>query len=361
MTNQAQAHMANAPVLMEVLRGKDAQGQSIIECVHHGIIGVMEGNGKVIYENGDSNTYVHMRSCAKPFQITPLFEMGLLDKNSKSYVPHLRDADIPLFMSSHAGEDFHVQRVQELLALMGLFVKDLRCGSHPPLDDNARKHLQMRGEACSPLHNNCSAKHVAMLLACQHQGYDMASYEQEFHPLQQHIKKTIATLADLPDEAIGVGVDGCSLPSWAVPLKVVALLYARLMYWQQHLPKEKPHYVQQAFSRMIQNSLKYPEFLAGTHRFDTVLMRASGGKIFSKTGADGMQALAIAPCEQYPLGLGIALKITDGDHKNTARPLIIKALLQKLSCWPSDAALEHFMPTTTNYRGIEAVVYRDRI
>lgn len=361
MTNQAQAHVATAPVLMEVLRGKNAQGQPIIECVHHGIISVREGNGRVLYEKGDSNTYVHMRSCAKPFQVAPLFEMGLFDKSSKACLTYLRDADVPLFMSSHAGEDFHTRRVQELLASMGLSVKDLRCGSHPPLDDSARKNLEMRGEPCSPLHNNCSAKHVAMLLACQHQGYDMASYEQELHPLQQHIKKIIAAIADVPDEAIGVGIDGCSLPSWAVPLNVVALLYARLMQWQQHIPVKKPQFLQQAFSRMIHNSLTYPEFLAGTHRFDTVLMRASGGTIFSKTGADGMQALAIVPCGQYPLGLGIALKIADGDHKNTARPLIIKALLQKLACWPNDAALEHFMPTTTNYRGLEVVTYRDRL
>jgi L-asparaginase II len=352
MTNIHKSGLLDAPVLAEIFRGYDQQGQAIIECVHRGLIVVMHGNGQVLYEAGDIDTIVHMRSVGKPFQVLPLFDAGFFDPQRPAFKPNLTQKDVALLMSSHSGQAIHTSRVQELLDYVGLEQSVLRCGIHPPQDEVTRKNLQKSGQTFSVLHNNCSGKHVAMLMACLERGFDIASYEQPDHPLQQWIKRLIATVSDLDEHSICFGIDGCSLPSWAISLRSTALMYARLVYWQNHLPATKPAFLKHAFSTMLTSAMQYPEYLAGSDRFDTELMRAGNNQIFSKTGADGMQALAIMPSKKYPHGLGIAIKIADGDSKQSIRPLLVGALLSKLDIWPKHANLDRFMPSVTNFRGI---------
>ncbi len=155
-----QSALRDSPVLVEIFRGRDTEGSPIIECSHRGIICVMSGRGEVIYALGDPNIRVHMRSCAKPFQILPLFDLGFFDPKSKSHKPQVKQSDVPLLMSSHSSQAIHTKRVQELLDLMGLDQSALRCGIHSPVDEETRKDLQKNHQASSVLHNNCSGKHV---------------------------------------------------------------------------------------------------------------------------------------------------------------------------------------------------------
>jgi L-asparaginase II len=343
--------LTDAPTLVEIFRGITTNGYPIIECVHQGLICIVDGHGHVIYSHGEGLTRVHMRSCAKPFQVLPLLELGFFDDNKRKHL-NLCLSDLTLMMSSHSGQNIHTSRISELLTLIGLDQFALRCGIHPPQDEFTRRELIRTNTDPSVLHNNCSGKHTAMLMTCLAQGFDIHSYENEKHPLQQWIRKTILMLASMQDHEIAFGIDGCSLPSWAIPLKNLALMYARLAYWQEHLPHDKPMWLKNAFKKIWTSAATYPQFLAGDNCFDTELIRASSNRIFCKTGADGLLALAILPSEKYPSGVGIAIKITDGDAKQHIRPLVVKKLLSSYAMWPSDPLLDRFLPSFKNYRGL---------
>lgn len=353
MNNKSNAQLHHAPLLVEINRGRHASGEPIVECVHHGIISVVNSLGESLFNVGDVSTMCHLRSTAKPVQILPLFKRYVFLENGPSWNSQLKLSDVALLISSHAGEPIHTTRVQELLQIIGLKDDALRCGIHPPQDDATRKAMLFSHDVPSVLHNNCSGKHTAMLMVCLIDKLDMTSYENERHPLQQEIKDLIKTLGDVANHDISFGVDGCSLPTWAIPLQSLALIYSRLSAWQTELPKSRPSFLKDAFLKIWSSATTYPENLAGTKRFDTELIRASGGKIFSKTGADGMHALAVLPDKNFPHGLGVAIKIADGDARQTIRPLVIKELLNKFNLWPrDDSALQKFMPSFKNFRGI---------
>lgn len=346
------ASLFNAPVLAELYRGFDQEGAPIIERVHHGIIAVVDGRGQMIFSHGDVNFFAHMRSCAKLFQILPLFEMGFFDDDEAQTKLALTPADLVLMMSSHAGEPLHTARVDELLKKLGLDHHALRCGIHAPYDTATFCELLRRQQKPNELHNNCSGKHLGMLIACLRQGFDRHSYEEPSHPLQVWIKRLIALVADINVNDMSFGIDGCSLPSLVMPLKNLALMYARLALWATTSTASTPAFVPRACRMMWDAIGAYPEYLAGNKRFDSVLIRASKGRIVSKGGADGIISLAIAPFERYPHGLGITIKIADGDPKQHIRPLVVKTILEGLDLWPQDSALLEFLPPTKNFRGL---------
>lgn len=348
MQNTHLSNLQNAPTLVEIFRGENAKGQPIIEIVHRGLICVQNGLGEVMFARGDIKTLNHMRSTAKPFQVLPLLELGVFDDGASKLLP----SDLTLMMSSHAGHSMHTSRVAELLARVGLSQKDLRCGIHPPQDDGTRKNLIRSMAKPTELHNNCSGKHTAMLMACLKHGFSIDNYEELNHPLQQRIHKLILDISDLAEQEIGMGIDGCSLPTLAMPLTNLTLMYARLAYWQEHLPEDKPPWLRAAFKRIWTAATSYPSYLAGDNRFDTELIRAGQEQIFSKTGADGMHAISVLPCKKYPTGLGIAIKIIDGDARQTIRPLVVKQLLSDLEIWPAEPKLDQFLPLFKNYRGL---------
>ncbi len=316
-------NIAKAPILLSSQRGP------VIECVHRGLVAVLDGEGQLIECWGDIDTLVHTRSTAKPFQVLPLLKIAQLELE-----------DLVLFMSSHAGEDLHTSRVAQVLADFGWQKNQLRCGAHPPQSQQALFDLYQRHEQPSVLHNNCSGKHTAMLIICHKLKLDPNSYEELSHPVQNLIKAEIARFADLNEADLVSGIDGCSMPSFCLPLKNLALAYARLAYW----PDTELVAMRQAVKQ-------FPEYLAGPGRFDTELIKASEGAIFSKSGADGMHALAIMPNQQFTKGLGIVIKIADGDAKQTTRPAIIKSLLTRWGLWPTSLMLESFLPSIKNYRG----------
>lgn len=353
MQNNRSISLKDAPVLLEILRGSGKN--AVVECVHHGLIAVVDGFGESVFSYGESETLIFLRSTAKPLQLLPLFKLGIFDDFAA--LP-FRESDIALMMSSHSGQAIHTKRVEELLSLIGLSPSALRCGIHSPQDETTRKELKASGLKPTVLHNTCSGKHVAMLLACLKQGFDISNYEDPMHPLEQQIQKILLEMGDLNEKEIAVGIDGCSLPTWALPLKSAALIYARLAYWQNDLPSDRPSYLKEAFKKMWMSATRFPEYIGGNNRFDTEIMRAGKQQLFSKTGTDGMQALAFLPSREFPKGLGIAVKIADGDPRFTIRPLVLKELLSRLGLWPSDKSLDAFLPPSTNLRGLTTTAAR---
>ena len=98
------------------------------------------------------------------------------------------------------------------------------------------------------------------------------------------------------------GTDGCSIPTYAIPLRDLARGFAR-MATGESLGSERS----KAANRLLNACMNEPFYMAGSKRFCTDVMSLAPGEIFAKTGAEGVFCGAIPG-----LGLGIALKCDDG-------------------------------------------------
>ena len=281
-----------------------------MESVHRGSVAVVAGDGRLLAAAGDPLQPVFLRSAAKPFQLTPFLAAG----GERRF--HLTTEEIAVSAASHGGEPFHVRTVQGLLERGGFSVDDLHCGAHAPMREETARALAHRHEKPSALHNNCSGKHAAMLLCCRLLKEDPATYWHREHPLQRRILDTVSRMTGVPEERIGLGVDGCSVPVFQVPLYNLALSYARLV--GPRLPGE-PAAEFAARRRIVRAMTSFPEMVAGTGRFTTNLMREFGGDLLGKEGAEGVYAVGVPArlAASLPVDgpVGIALKIEDGAER----------------------------------------------
>jgi L-asparaginase II len=316
--------------LVEVTRG------GRMESEHRGAIAVVDAAGKLIAHVGDVQLASYLRSSAKPFQLLPLVERGGADRFG------LTSAELAVIAGSHSGETHHVAAVQAILNKIGLREDALQCGIHIPFNAAAAKALRTEGYEPSILHNNCSGKHAGMLAQAVDRGLSTHDYLDPQHPVQVTIRQRFAELSGLTFDQIGVGVDGCSAPCFAMPLRAAALAFARLAGARDD-----------GLSRVARAMLDHPEMVAGEGRIDTDLMRAVPGRLVSKGGAEGYHGMGLIRPDGS--AWGIAIKIADGDGKRGGHPAIIEVLRQLGVL--DDAALAqlqsyHTWPVT-NHRGLE--------
>jgi L-asparaginase II len=290
----------------------------MVEIVHRGALAVVDSTGRAIAQAGDPNWVVCMRSSAKPFQLLPLVESGAAERLG------FGARELAVMAASHSGSDAHVETVGGILARLGLDEGALLCGTHPPIDRQAAEALVRAGKEPRPLHHNCSGKHAGMLAFAVSQGWPIKDYTDPAHPAQARILQTLSAMADWPAQQIEVGIDGCSLPVFGLPLRQAALAYARLAD-----PRDLPEPRQGACRRIVTAMMAYPDMVAGRGRFDTALMRAGGGRIVAKGGAQGYQGVGVLP-EAAPggRGVGLALKIEDGNGQRGTPPATLEALRQ---------------------------------
>ncbi|HKC23438.1 MAG TPA: asparaginase, partial [Thermoanaerobaculia bacterium] len=288
-----------APVLA-VTRGAS------VESVHRGSIAVVDAAGRLLASFGDPLVPVFLRSAAKPFQLVPFLAAG----GERKF--RLTTEEIALAAASHAGEPSHTAAAERMLAKGAFTPEDLRCGAHAPASERAARALALRGEEPSALHNNCSGKHSAMLLACRLFGEDPATYTAPKHPLQKRILSLLSRMTDVDEARIGIAVDGCSAPVFRMPLASLALGYARLA--AERAPRESAR-ERDARKRIFRAMTAAPEMVSGAGRFTTELIAAYAGRLVGKEGADGVYAVSVASSiARAPAGgpVGIALKIEDG-------------------------------------------------
>lgn len=330
----------DAALLIEVTRG------AYVEARHHGHLAVVEPDGKVIAQLGDIQTTTHFRSAAKPFQAIPLVSTGGANRF------HLTAQELAVICGSHCGEAQHIAAVQSILDKIGLDKAALQCGAHMPFDEATAKQLRAAQQPPDVLHNNCSGKHAGMLALAVYFHFSLENYLDPEHPLQRMIRIAVARFAELSFDDIGVAVDGCSAPVFVTTVEAMARSYAQLVGWQfTHLKRDAE--LTTAATRVVQSFVAHPEMIGGArNRLDTDLMKAAPGQIISKVGAEGVQLLGVLPCERYPHGLGIALKIEDGDIKRARDPVVIETLRQLGVL--NDAQLAQLAPyahsTLTNHR-----------
>ncbi len=302
----------NAAPLIEVTRG------AFVESRHRGHLAVIDPSGVVVAQLGDIETATHYRSAAKPFQAIPLVTSG-----AANYFGFTAQ-QLAVINGSHSGEAEHVAVVQSILDKIGLSSDALQCGVHMPFDDVTTKQLRATGQAPHVLHNNCSGKHAGMLALATYLRHPIENYLDPEHPIQRIIRITLARLADVAYDEIGVAVDGCSAPVFITSIKAMARSYAQLVSGQT---EDKA--LNEAAARVVNSFIEHPAMIGGVrNRLDTDLMRAAHGQIISKVGAEGVQLLGVLPCQQFPHGLGIAIKVEDGDIKRARDPVVIETLRQ---------------------------------
>ena len=304
-----------AEPLVEVRRG------AITESRHRGHVVAIEPDGNIVaYLGAPQITVTFLRSSAKPFQALPLLVSGAADRFG------FTDREVALACASHNGEPIHTELAASMLNKIGLGPEALKCGIHEPYGAEAAQELRKRGEAPNVLHNNCSGKHAGMLALALHLGAPTESYHRPEHPVQIAIGKAVAQFADVPVEDLAVAVDGCAVPVFGMTVKAMALMYARLV----SPPPEFDEATRRACERIVRVMSAYPDLIGGTSdRLDTEIMRASPGRLVSKVGAEGVYTAGIKPCEEWPRGLGVALKIEDGDDRR-ARPTVVVETLRQL-------------------------------
>ncbi len=277
------------PVLVELVRG----GQ--VESRHRGAVAVADAGGRLVAAWGDAGRLVFPRSAVKPLQALPLIETGAADAFG------LGAEELALACGSHSGTARHEGLAARWLARLGLDEAALACGAHPPLDADAAAALLRAGAAPSALHNNCSGKHLGILTAARHRREPVQGYLAPDHPAQRRVTAALATMTGHDPGATGWAVDGCGIPTHAVPLAALATGMARLAD-ARRLPPER----RRAVARVTAAMAAHPDLVAGPGRLDTEVMAAAPG-VLVKGGAEGVHAAALPG-----LGLGLALKIEDG-------------------------------------------------
>ena len=320
------------PILVETMRG------AMVESRHRGAVAVVDADGATLLALGDVARPVFPRSAVKPLQALLLVESGAADRYG------FGDEELALACASHGGEPAHVEVASRMLARAGLDGAALECGTHWPIYPPATQALARSGGAPSALHNNCSGKHAGFVCAACATGVDHRGYVAAEHAVQREVRAAIESLTGVGLGPDVCGIDGCSIPTWAVPLDRLAHAFARFGTGRG-LSQTRAT----SATRIRAACAAQPYYVAGTGRFCTEIMKRFGARVLAKTGAEGVYCGALP--EQ---GIGIALKCDDGATR--AAEVTMAALIARFLPVSDDerAALDRFVrPTLRNWNGIE--------
>jgi L-asparaginase II len=316
--------MTDNPTLVEVLRGGS------VESSHRGALAVLDAGGALRLALGDIDRPIFPRSAVKVLQALPLVASGAADRWG------LADAELALACASHGGEAVHARTAAAMLAKAGLDIGALECGSHWPYFDGAVKAMAAAGLAPSALHNNCSGKHAGFVcLGCAlSDGRDSAAFVRGYvapdHPVMREVTAALQATTGWDLARTPRGTDGCSIPTYAIPLRHLALAFARVGSGSGLSADHA-----RAAARLRAAVAAAPFMVAGSGRLDTRVMERFGARVFCKVGAEGVYCAALPE-----LGLGLAIKMDDG---NTARAseVVLAALIGTLL--PLDTADADFL------------------
>lgn len=306
--------------LVHITRG------GVVDCVHRGHLVVVDHAGEVRFAAGDTDAVAYLRSCAKPFQALAVIRSGAADLFA--FTPE----ELAVMAGSHNGTTEHTHIVEGILEKIGAGKEALLCGVGAPISRSAYESLLLSGQRPSVLQHNCSGKHSGMLAACRAQGWDMATYLQADHPLQQMILQITAELAGMNADDIVLALDGCGVPTFGLPMRSIALLFARLGTTALDESSDLGY-----IARVMQ---QHPLLFSGEGRVDASIVRATNGRLVAKDGAEGLLGIGVPDHDA-----GIALKISDGNQR--AHIPAAAALMRGMGCISQDEAdtLEKLMPS----------------
>ncbi|MEL6452679.1 MAG: asparaginase [Pseudomonadota bacterium] len=299
------SHPAHGAVTMvEAWRGP------ILESAHQGHAVVCTPTGDIVQQWGVPDTLVLPRSSSKMLQALPLIESGAAQENG------LTSEHLALACASHQGASLHVSKVGAWLDHIGCSDDDFRCGPQISRDPDLRDQMIRARQAPCRIHNNCSGKHTGFLTLAKHLGAG-PDYVDPQHPVQTACREAFERMTGAPSP--GFGIDGCSAPNFACTLHGMAQAMARFAAADADSPA----------GQLRTAMATHPDLVAGEGQACTRLMRAMGGQVAVKTGAEAF-FVAILPAQQ----LGVALKITDGSTR--ASECAIAQILVRLGALDRD-------------------------
>jgi L-asparaginase II len=332
------------PVLVEVMRG------AALESAHRGAIAVLDADGSVLVALGDIERPVFPRSAVKVLQALPLVESGAADALG------LDDEELAIACASHGGEAAHTQVAARMLQKAGLDASALECGTHWPYNEEAARALAVQGREPNALNNNCSGKHAGFLcLACRlADGADPHSYARGYvgpeHPVMRTVNEALQAATGFDLASAPRGIDGCSIPTYGIPLRHLAHAFARVATGTGLAPGQA-----RAARRLREAVARHPFMVGGSGRFDSLVMARLGERVFCKVGAEGVYCAALPE-----RGLGVALKIDDGNNARAAEVAIAAAVEALVALDDADATFMHGFSekTLANWNGIEVGALR---
>lgn len=317
-----------------------------VENIHRGDVAAVNCAGEVVASIGNAYLPMFWRSAAKPFQALPFVKNGGLEKYS------VTDEELALLVSSHSGEENHVSLVRGILAKLGLNESVLDCGVVRPMSGKAFKKLVAAGEKVLPVHNPCSGKHSQIIALAMMLGIPYEGYTKPDHAAQKIIFDHVAMASRMDKSKLEIGIDGCGVPVFYLPIYNMSLAYARLS-----TPTKGDWGDYELAATKIRDAMSnYPQVLSGTGRIDLAVSEVTRGRIIAKIGADAVYCLAVKDGD-----LGITFKIEDGSYA-AVTPMTIAVLkhLDLLTKGEADELNKIFPPVLKNHRGeiigtIEAV------
>ena len=290
--------------VVEVTRGNS------VESTHEVDIIVADSAGKVITTYGDADLHIYPRSSNKSLQALPLIESGAADAFG------FEDKHLALACASHNGQPMHVEAASEMLHMAGLDGTCLECGVQLPRNPEDLIQLARDGEEVKAIHNNCSGKHSGFLAFAKHTGIETKGYIGFEHPVQQEIANVLENVTGAKHGADNYGIDGCSIPTFKIPLAKLAIAYAKF-----GVGDDASQARSKAMIRLRDACLKHPEMVAGDKRVCTQLMQTLGNRVFVKVGAEGVYTMSLPE-----LGLGVSMKSRDGSFR------AVEVAVSQLAC-----------------------------
>ncbi len=300
-----------------------------VEAIIRGHVVVANAAGHVLASAGDPGAATTVRSCAKPLQALPLVRVA---------APRLgvSDAEVAIACASHSGEPVHVEVVRGLLGRAGVTEALLSCGPQLPMHEPSARAVLAAGHQPAAVTNNCSGKHAGMLAVCVVRGWPTRGYALAEHPLQTEIRGILGGLGGVDLATSPVGIDGCGLPTFGLPLRTLARMYAAAL-------------TVEGFARCQDAMGRHPHLVGGTGRFDTALLQVAGTHLTAKGGAAGVWVAV-----RRPAGPALAIKLESGDQ--AAVSAVALGALGRLG-WLTHAEVEHpalagfAEPTLRNWAG----------
>ncbi|MFF2912747.1 asparaginase [Paenibacillus sp. NPDC057934] len=282
----------------------------LLECVHSGHIAIVGEGGQLKGYAGDPGFVSFTRSAAKPMQAIPGIRGGIAEHYG------LTPPEIALMTASHRGESYHVTTLESISAKVGIEESAMICATSYPLDRSSREEA-IRGYNKRKIYHNCAGKHMGILSYSKLKGLPLDEYDQPSHPVQREIIDTIADLANITPESIGLGTDGCGLPVFALPLTALANAYLKMAC--PDLIDDRP--TREAVKVITSAMNAHPEMVAGHGRLDSILL--ADDNIIAKGGFKGVYCFALRRER-----LGISFKILDGSEEEWG--LIVYSILEQL-------------------------------